>query len=346
MFATDFLGRTLTVPADALLQIGTLGAIGIGNIAPTNESILVTESYTTPYAGIEGTVKVQITTKNSGDVTMRRGAYVAEITDASGVNQVNVTDASNASPIVITTASPHGYATGDKVAVQQVGGNTAANAAWLITVIDSTHLSLDGSTGNGAYTSGGFITNRSMMSGVIIRVGVNVARGGYSGALAAGDDADGLTIINSGTAKGTDAIFVAASPAVTGNEWVTILSHLGEADVGVQLGGAYSIAAMRLGGSIMFCPANSSTQDVRIRRPTTNQLAIDNAAGGNATLAVQGSYQLGATVALGGGVGVFGIANAGTIPNANPAGGGVLYAEGGALKWRGSSGTITQLAAA
>jgi hypothetical protein len=36
----------------------------------------------------------------------------------------------------------------------------------------------------------------------------------------------------------------------------------------------------------------------------------------------------------------------GTIPSANPVGGGVLYVESGALKYRGSSGTITTLGAA
>jgi len=50
--------------------------------------------------------------------------------------------------------------------------------------------------------------------------------------------------------------------------------------------------------------------------------------------------------AFGGGVGVLGIGNAGTVPNSNPAGGGVLYAEAGALKWRGSGGTVTTIAPA
>jgi hypothetical protein len=36
----------------------------------------------------------------------------------------------------------------------------------------------------------------------------------------------------------------------------------------------------------------------------------------------------------------------GTIPSANPTGGGVVYVEAGALKYRGSSGTITTLGAA
>lgn len=42
-------------------------------------------------------------------------------------------------------------------------------------------------------------------------------------------------------------------------------------------------------------------------------------------------------------VGVIGIANATAIPTGNPTNGGVLYVEAGALKYRGSSGTITTL---
>jgi len=50
--------------------------------------------------------------------------------------------------------------------------------------------------------------------------------------------------------------------------------------------------------------------------------------------------------AFGGGNGVLGLANATTVPSSNPSGGGILYAEAGALKWRGSGGTVTTLAAA
>lgn len=38
------------------------------------------------------------------------------------------------------------------------------------------------------------------------------------------------------------------------------------------------------------------------------------------------------------------IANAATVPSANPVGGGILYVEGGALKYRGTSGTVTPIA--
>lgn len=49
---------------------------------------------------------------------------------------------------------------------------------------------------------------------------------------------------------------------------------------------------------------------------------------------------------FGSGVGVLGLANATTVPTLNPTGGGVAYAEAGALKWRGSSGTVTTIAVA
>ena len=65
----------------------------------------------------------------------------------------------------------------------------------------------------------------------------------------------------------------------------------------------------------------------------------------NGSFATIQDAQFGATTfALGGGSKVIGIANATTVPSTNPTGGGVLYAEGGALKWRGSGGTITTIA--
>lgn len=66
----------------------------------------------------------------------------------------NITDASNASPIVITSVG-HGLTTGTRVTVASVGGNLAANGDFTITRINADTFSLDSSTGNGSYTSGG-----------------------------------------------------------------------------------------------------------------------------------------------------------------------------------------------
>lgn len=67
----------------------------------------------------------------------------------------SISDATNASPIVVTTSAAHGLVSGAKVAISGVGGNTAANATWTVTVLSTTTFSLTGSTGNAAYTSGG-----------------------------------------------------------------------------------------------------------------------------------------------------------------------------------------------
>jgi Tc toxin complex TcA C-terminal TcB-binding domain/Neuraminidase-like domain/Putative peptidoglycan binding domain/Salmonella virulence plasmid 28.1kDa A protein len=69
-----------------------------------------------------------------------------------------ITGASKASPIVITTAQPSGLQTGAVVSISGVLGNTAANGTFNITVSGLTSFSLNGSSGNGDWTSGGVIT--------------------------------------------------------------------------------------------------------------------------------------------------------------------------------------------
>lgn len=67
-------------------------------------------------------------------------------------------------------------------------------------------------------------------------------------------------------------------------------------------------------------------------------LALQTAAGGNLGVFTANQF--------GGGTGVIGIGNCTSAPNSSPTGGGVIYVESGALKFRGSSGTVTQLAPA
>lgn len=66
----------------------------------------------------------------------------------------SVTGATNVSPIVITS-NGHGLTTGTRVTITGVLGNTAANGTFQVTFVDTNSFSLDSSTGNGAYTSGG-----------------------------------------------------------------------------------------------------------------------------------------------------------------------------------------------
>jgi hypothetical protein len=69
-------------------------------------------------------------------------------------NNTNISGATNATPIVVTY-NDHNHQNGDSVEITGVGGNTAANGVFTISGVTANTFILDGSTGNGAYTSGG-----------------------------------------------------------------------------------------------------------------------------------------------------------------------------------------------
>lgn len=86
--------------------------------------------------------------------------------------------------------------------------------------------------------------------------------------------------------------------------------------------------------------AGTAVNDLAIRNTVGSYTALYFQNGnGNATIGINGA-------SFGGGEGVVYIGNATIIPTTNPALGGILFVESGALKYRGSSGTVTTLAAA
>jgi hypothetical protein len=98
-------------------------------------------------------------------------------------------------------------------------------------------------------------------------------------------------------------------------------------------------------GTLVF--GDGTTADVALYRTTTATLRTNGSITVDVDERVGRNLQVGSTsLNTGGGNGALGIANASVVPTTNPTGGGVLYSEGGALKWRGSSGTITTIAAA
>jgi hypothetical protein len=65
-----------------------------------------------------------------------------------------ITNVTAASPAVVTSAN-HGLVDGMTVVVAGVGGTSGVNGTRTVTVISANTFSLDGTTGVGAYTSGG-----------------------------------------------------------------------------------------------------------------------------------------------------------------------------------------------
>src|SRR5580704_758886 len=86
--------------------------------------------------------------------------FVEALNDVTGqvlwtsVPTGTVTGATDAGPIVITSAN-NGLVTGNSVTIGGVLGNTAANGTFTITTLNANQFELNGTTGNGTYTSGG-----------------------------------------------------------------------------------------------------------------------------------------------------------------------------------------------
>jgi hypothetical protein len=109
---------------------------------------------------------------NFGDFTL----------STDNVTSRTISAATNTSPIQITTSVAHGLVTGQTVTISGVTGNTAANGTWRITVINSTTFTLDGSSGNGTYISGGTVNGCPMW--LHLQNGIYLRWDGTSGLIA------------------------------------------------------------------------------------------------------------------------------------------------------------------
>lgn len=67
----------------------------------------------------------------------------------------SVTGTANLGGVIKVTVTTHGLSTGATVFLAGVGGTVEANGAWVITVVDANHFTLDGSVFTNAWTSGG-----------------------------------------------------------------------------------------------------------------------------------------------------------------------------------------------
>lgn len=81
--------------------------------------------------------------------------------DTTATVNVSTTTGSGVSPIQVTTTTTNAFTTGQTVVISGVVGNTAANGTFAVTVINNTTFTLNGTTGNGTYVSGGTVTGTS-----------------------------------------------------------------------------------------------------------------------------------------------------------------------------------------
>lgn len=91
-----------------------------------------------------------------------------------------ITSATAAAPIVCVLATALSATTGDSVLVTGAAGMTGLNGLHVVTVVDSTHISLDGSTGVGTYTASSAVIANITTQGQIAEAifGAGTATGG------------------------------------------------------------------------------------------------------------------------------------------------------------------------
>jgi len=141
-----------TIAAATLASIRYLYVFFMADLPPnTNVPNVIT------FGPIDSAGRLSVANALTGDVA---GPYTWVFTEVNG-RSATISAASNAAPIAVTTTTAHGYQTGDRVFVYGVVGNTAANGTWFIVVTSNTTFTLMGSTGSGAYTSGGTVLQLS-----------------------------------------------------------------------------------------------------------------------------------------------------------------------------------------
>jgi hypothetical protein len=145
----------------------------------------------------------------------------------------------------------------------------------------------------------------------------------------------------------TDTLDIATAGAVRGTFSSTGLAVTGA----LSSTGAMKSGTTGTNGHLQLARSSDGATITNFVTDGTNGIinsVIDTIFQGNTTermrITSAGNVGIGTADQFGGGVKVVGLANATTAPASNPTGGGVLYVEAGALKYRGSSGTVTTIA--
>lgn len=172
---------------------------------------------------------------------------------------------------------------------------------------------------NGALSGGAYISLNAADIRLLGGVNVGSATGAGTGEIRATSSAaasSGITVTN----LSSSALAYTAMGLINNSGNVAGLYHNSSANTGYT--GAGSLNLLTAGAEAIGIITNNALR-----------IAIE----ANSNIGVNGQ-------SYGGGVGVLFLANRATVPSSNPSGGGILYVESGALKYRGSSGTVTTIA--
>jgi hypothetical protein len=249
----------------------------------------------------------------TGDLTVRTNALTVDANNNVGIGTTAPTVYANYRTLAIV-----GGSTGGVLDINPSGGVTAGGMQIASTATGTTISS----TGPSAGTAAPFIINTGTYGATSERYRI------------AGDGV--ATWSNVGGTSGT-AMTLNSTGLGVGGSPTSKLAIFAGADGDVALFRGASARQVQLGTSATagYLNTDNGTAGLEIRTQGVARAYVDNA----------GNVGIGVSTFGTSAVKVLGLANA-TAPSTSPAGMGQLYVESGALKYRGSSGTITTLGAA
>ena len=261
--------------------------------------------------------------------------------------------ATGANPLV-TMASAHSLNTGDLVVLASTTGGTYDGSFRVATVPLTTTFTITSALTTGQAGAAGTVSIPAQKS-------ITARSSGTKALVIKGATSQATSLVEIIDATGTGLITVDS----TGNGNFTRLTagtvtNLGYAALSVNTGATGTAGIVVRGVASQSANLqewqNSGgtaiggvTSGGNVFGQYTKSLGARALSDDTVTFVTSGSRNIqlcGSTGSYGGGTAVIGITNAANVPSTNSTTGGILYVEAGALKYRGSSGTITTLGAA
>lgn len=347
---------------------GGTGSVRALALQPTSGRVLVGT------ATDDGANALQVT----GNTLVTGGVTATGALSAAASSTVSGTSSSSIALAVVNAGT--GTGSFARISVKADGASTFAldnfattytGALWGITLGSYSVFSVGSSTSNGLiightaskpiifasstneiarFTSGALTTGALSLQfttdSTAVGTGSLITPGGFSAAKAAWIG----TTLNAG---GTTSVLItdSATAAQTTN---LILDHTSTGTPAANFGVAQrwrsassTTASQEMGAVLTYWKtathaSRKAAMDWYVYDTTSRGYLYAEADGARANLGLLG----GTTGTFGAGSGVIYVANATTAPTTNPTSGGILYVDAGALKYRGSSGTVTTLGAA
>ena len=373
---TNLVASSAAITTGNLTTLNVSGASALTSLTATTISatgnVTLGDSATLDTHAINGqltiTANLPLLLKNSagaGAWTLNPtnvGNPVLEFKDASGDNMLLIYPSTSTYAIDVnlgTLATNAARFTGDVLITTDLGvrtvnatTNLAAGAAVSAGTTVSAGTSITAGTSIAA-TGGISAGASSAFTG-----GVSVITGGLSvlagGASITGDETLTGNLVFSGNARRILGDF--ANGTITNRTLFQTATTNSQTILGILPNGTSQISGLTAYNN---STPTSGTSIGFLTTSTQMRLAVEDAGGGYLPLVIRNGGNVRAVIetdssialcatagSYGGGVGMVYIANRTTGPSSNPSGGGILYAESGALKWRGSGGTTTTVAPA